>query len=783
VESLKSNALSNCTNLISINVESGNKNYTSVDGILYDMQVTQLLICPAGKTSVTIPSSVTIIGLGSFFNCTGLTAITIPNSVTKIGRSAFEKCTGLKTVEIPNSVAEIEMSAFKGCAGLTKFTIPTSVTIIRKETFDGCSGLMTVTIPASVTEIGQSAFSGCSGLTTVTIPASVTEIGQSAFSGCSGLTTVTIPVSVTEIGYCAFSGCSGLTAITIPNAVVDHSVFKDCSNLVSVDFGNSIISNSRKDTFWPFMGCSKLKKIVIRNPEANIPKEFYALSKDPNDNRYYVSIPLEEIVLPYSNRVHCFGEFAGTTEDYSGTYSTGSNSQKYDGTTYYFPGTLKKITYVGDPQQRYTFRPGMIVNNIDPIEYKNVIFNAVESGPAGNSLTFHYDGKESLPAKFFESSPNLKSLTLPFSGTGSLENYSNFGELFSTSEKPGTRAVTQFIEGGTQKTYYLPISLENLTISEGCSVIPYGNLSNCNMLKTLTLPVSVFMVSEKALYGCAGLSDIYCHGAEPAVAYDNSFDGMRFSSCKLHVPYNSGDLYKNAEGWKRFYFIQEEAPIQIKAVKNIENAGVIFGLTEYEVGQTAELRAVANSGYTFDGWFENGEQLTSEGTYSFLVTESRNLTAAFSPVSDDNPVEVTATDRNITLSWPAVEGATGYTATAFTDEYRQNSVESITVDASSDKAPAGRASADQLTATFNKLSSETNYYYRITANGKDGITLSVYDGTFTTGQLGIETVSGGQVEIKVKYYYNLQGVKSDTPWRGLNIIVYSDGSIVKAVME
>jgi len=279
-------------------------------------------------------------------------------------------------------------------------------------------------------------------------------------------------------------------------------------------------------------------------------------------------------------------------------------------------------------------------------------------------------------------STSLKSLTLSFPGVGTVDAFGNFGELFGTKSVTGTRAVVQYFEDGTQKTYYIPTSLEELTVTEGCGMIPYGGLSNCNMLKKLTLPTTLYMVGEKALYGCAQLADVYCHGADPSVAYDNSFDGMRLTSCKLHVPYNSGDLYKNAEGWKRFYYIQEEAPIAVNAVANILNAGVIYGLQEYRPGQTAELRAVAHSGYTFDGWYEGGYLLTTDDTYIFTVLGDRDLVAVFTPVVGAGPVTVATTGSSATLTWPGVEGASGYTAAVYADASMTTPLATLTVNAS-----------------------------------------------------------------------------------------------------
>ena len=176
------------------------------------------------------------LGNSVFKGCSVLTSVTIPSSVTSIGLWAFEGCSGLTSLIIPSSVTSIERSAFKDCSGLTSLTIPSSVTEIGKSVFEGCSGLTSLTIPSSVTEIGESAFEGCSGLTSLTIPSSVTEIGESAFKGCSGLTSLIIPSSVTSIGSYVFENCSGLTSITIPSSVTEigGAAFKGCSSLINL---------------------------------------------------------------------------------------------------------------------------------------------------------------------------------------------------------------------------------------------------------------------------------------------------------------------------------------------------------------------------------------------------------------------------------------------------------------------------------------------------------------------------------------------------------------------
>ena len=187
VTSIGESSFEGCDNLESINVDTENAYYTSVDGVLYNKDVSILLVCPGGKTSVTIPNSVTSIGVSAFYDCDKLAAVTIPNSVTSIGVSAFYDCDKLAAITIPNSVTSIGDYTFYKCSSLTTVTIGNSVTSIGERAFYECDKLTTVTIPNSVTSIGNGAFADCSSLTTVTIPNSVTTIGDNAFSRCSSL--------------------------------------------------------------------------------------------------------------------------------------------------------------------------------------------------------------------------------------------------------------------------------------------------------------------------------------------------------------------------------------------------------------------------------------------------------------------------------------------------------------------------------------------------------------------------------------------------------------------
>lgn len=95
-------------NLTAINVDEANSNYKSVDGVLYDKNLTTLIKCPEGKSGVCIiPETVTEIADCAFMSSADITDIVIPKSVVKIGNEAFV-FTGTVKVFYTGSEAEYE---------------------------------------------------------------------------------------------------------------------------------------------------------------------------------------------------------------------------------------------------------------------------------------------------------------------------------------------------------------------------------------------------------------------------------------------------------------------------------------------------------------------------------------------------------------------------------------------------------------------------------------------------------------------------------------------------
>ena len=196
VKSIAEGVFYSCSSLTTI-IVSENSNFYFENGILYDKPITKILwVSRLISGDVTILDGVTEIG---GFSGSKITSISIPDSVTEIGVGAFYGCEQLVSVKLPKNITMIPLNAFTGCKKLESITIPDGVTIIEDSAFNNCDSLKTITIPGSVISIEMEAFHSCDNLTEVIILEGVKRIDWFAFRNCINLTRVVIPSSLEEL--------------------------------------------------------------------------------------------------------------------------------------------------------------------------------------------------------------------------------------------------------------------------------------------------------------------------------------------------------------------------------------------------------------------------------------------------------------------------------------------------------------------------------------------------------------------------------------------------------
>lgn len=247
-----------------IDVDRGNRYYTSLEGVLFDRSQATLLQMPAAARGVyNIPQSVQMIAPDAFFGC-ALTKINIPNSVTTIGESAFSNCPNILSIEIPQSVNTIGNYTFSNCENLTSVTLPENLVSIGNYAFAHCQRLMEIAMPFNLNRLGEGAFQECRGLRAIRLPEGITAIPEKCFNNCKAMTAIQLPSRLQSIEEEAFRGCDALPEIILPNTLrnIGNEAFRACLNLVEVTLPASVQTIGKK----PFSKCSGLRRIICESP-------------------------------------------------------------------------------------------------------------------------------------------------------------------------------------------------------------------------------------------------------------------------------------------------------------------------------------------------------------------------------------------------------------------------------------------------------------------------------------------------------------------------------------
>lgn len=244
-------------------------------------------------SSFKIPSTMSYIPEGAFYDCYKLTYVNIDEGIDSISAYAFYNCSLEGKLKLPRTLKFVGEGAFYG-NDITSVTIQSDIrsdmvdmleydafgyneNLCSVEICEGCSflelgfssskSLNRILFPSTLKRIGRDGiidgigylFSHCEALSEINIPDSVEYIASGTFYGCISLKEVVLPRSLKYTGAYVFSGCSNLQSITFQSKfrTIPQGFFCDCTSLSNFEFPSELESIGFKS----FLNCKSLKEL------------------------------------------------------------------------------------------------------------------------------------------------------------------------------------------------------------------------------------------------------------------------------------------------------------------------------------------------------------------------------------------------------------------------------------------------------------------------------------------------------------------------------------------
>lgn len=440
--SIDISALEGCSYLEFIDVNPYNDTYSSENGVLFNKDQTELLLCPMTLKNVyTIPDSVTSLHNFAFKNCKQLTEIIFPDGLKDIGDNTFYGCSGLVRMELNKNLTEFKLSMIAGCKNICEFEVDS-----ENETYCSVDGILynkkeqstiicpasyrgAVVLPSWVKTVGEGFFSNHPLITKITFPDSVTTI-YSNFQNCYSLESVQFGKGLVKLNSKAFTQCYSLTRID-----VDEENEKYCSVdgiLFSKDMKTLLrFPSNSADTYtipatvetigdYSFNDCYNLRTLNFTDGVKII--EGSACSGYTNLTKYY---------LPRSLQKACISGIFTNDSLYTVTVTDGkpvisplkginkSTSAYYDGTKKSFTECLyytHPLLYNTRPDSIFYLEPSIVTQPVSAVyqEGNPAVKKLTVSAVPGYDKSGNYAGE--LSYQWYVASDNELQTNRPITG-------------------------------------------------------------------------------------------------------------------------------------------------------------------------------------------------------------------------------------------------------------------------------------------------------------------------------------------------------------------------------
>ena len=147
-------------------------------------------------------------------------------------------------------------------------------------------------------------------------------------------------------------------------------------------------------------------------------------------------------------------------------------------------------------------------------------------------------------------------------------------------------------------------NLTSITIPNSVTEIEEETFKNCYNLQKVNIGNSVKTIGEFAFNKCTNITQISSEAVVPPTCESNAFFRIYKSECKLIVPKNSLDAYKQAYQWEDFSLIEGSTTGITNTVNNkagLVDVYTIDGAKRLSKASTDEINALPKGVYIVNG--------------------------------------------------------------------------------------------------------------------------------------------------------------------------------------
>ena len=147
-------------------------------------------------------------------------------------------------------------------------------------------------------------------------------------------------------------------------------------------------------------------------------------------------------------------------------------------------------------------------------------------------------------------------------------------------------------------------ALTSVTIPNSVTIIDHHTFRECTNLQKVNIGNSVKTIGILAFEHCTSITQISSEAVVPPICASDAFYRLNKSKCKLTVPKNSLDAYKQADQWKDFSLIEGSTTGITNTFYNkagLADVYTIDGTRRLSKASTDEINALPKGVYIVNG--------------------------------------------------------------------------------------------------------------------------------------------------------------------------------------